>query len=378
MHFLIHDKKVLKPFETSLFRGWVAADDIKIADEKPKFEWKGSKIPFELWAEVVCFLRWTQKEFKEEAMVTFFYHETEKKWAAWAFPQEPNGMTIKLLPNTELYKEDRKRFGKGWIQAGSIHHHCTMKAFQSGVDTADEIDRDGIHFTIGEMENNVLDLHVRQVFGGVQSDTKATDWIDYPQYLKDAPDYLRDDFHSFCIRAVRGVPHPKEWEDRIMEKEVVNTSNFHMGGVAVHHHTSRAWEQGSTNVNVTDKTERKSESTAGASYTPGTATNVVHTGRKLKHLKHLQLKPDDRRVIARASVKNSDPSWVATQRAKINEVINRLSLNYSEAWSLLTDYPDSSWTQEDVTMRSELNRELNKEGVAPLFAEGLLYNMLKS
>ena len=217
---IISNNKVLRSVDTPLYRGYAQATDINIVTEdKVKFEWKGAKIPWKVWTDIVCFLRWTQEAFKEEAMITLFYHPENRTWAAWAFPQEPNGMTIRLLPDVLLYKEDRKQFGAGWIQAGSVHHHCTTSAFQSGPDTADEQDRDGVHVTLGKMTDAVLDTHVRQVFDGIQGKTELIDWIETPPWLTGVPDYLRSDFAAFSLKAVRNEGFPEEWKKRIFEKE---------------------------------------------------------------------------------------------------------------------------------------------------------------
>lgn len=218
MQFLLHNNTLLEPIETPLYKGWAPAKAAKVLQGQPRFIWKGAKIPFEMWEQVVAFLRWTQQKYKAEAMVLFFYNINTDQWAVWPFPQEPNGMTIRLLPNDPMYAADRTRFGDGWIQAGSVHHHCTAKAFQSGTDRTDEENRDGVHITLGEMDKPVLDLHIRQVFDGLMGDSDILDWVETPKYLEQVPEEFQDQFGSFVMRATRATEFPEEWKTRIVER----------------------------------------------------------------------------------------------------------------------------------------------------------------
>lgn len=216
---ILHAKKLWKPVDNGLYTGFEPVEDIEIQECKPEFQWKGAKIPFTLWGQIASFLRWTQKEFKAEALVTLFYNTDTNEWAAWAFPQEPNGMTIRTLPEHELTKPDRAQFGRGWVQFGSVHHHCTAGAFASGTDKSDEEDRDGFHVTLGKMEEHVMDIHVRQTFGGIVSDTKIEHWVETPDFLNGLPNYMRLDAIGYAFKAVQGIPHNPEWESRIIEKK---------------------------------------------------------------------------------------------------------------------------------------------------------------
>jgi len=211
---ILHEDKIYQPVENELYVGWEQAG-IEFVKQEPKFTWKGAKLPWDLWAQIVCFMRWSQEEIKEEAMLFLFYHIADKKWAAWVFPQTPSGMSVRMLPEHAIYQHDRKQFGAGWIQAGTVHHHCTAKAFQSGTDKTDEEDRDGLHVTLGEMEKRQLDIHCRQVFDGVQSSTRLSDWVEAPPWLKEIPKAFRGDFTSWINLAVINHPFPQEWKDRV-------------------------------------------------------------------------------------------------------------------------------------------------------------------
>lgn len=332
MDLVLHNQRLLVPIDTPLYRGWAPSSDLRIVGDKPKFEWKGAKIPFRLWAQVVTFLRWTQEKYKEEAMVTFFYNPTLNQWGAWPFPQEPRGMNIKLLPDHPKYAQDRAQFGDGWVQAGSVHHHCTAKAFQSGTDHKDESDRDGVHITLGEMDKPVLDLHIRQVFDGVMGETIALDWIDCPEFLKDCPDYLRWDFHAFAIKAARSTAYPEEWESRVIPWQPGFPNGVHNSPASVAPHTT---------ILTTPSTPSKKKDRAR------------HVG------KALALTP-----------------WEEKVRDILSESGSRLGVSFDEMHELLR-LPPGCLRETDQAIRKELINVLQKSGIQSIYAEDVLEQMLR-
>lgn len=353
MDLIIHNNRVLQQVDTPLFTGWAPCTEHKVTTDKPKFTWKGAKIPFIIWSEIVSFLRWTQTEFKEEAMVTLFYHPANKQWAAWAFPQEPNGMTIKLLPSVPLYDEDRKRFGAGWIQAGSVHHHCTTSAFQSGTDNDDEKDRDGVHITLGKMEDHVLDTHIRQVFDGVMGDTTMLDWIALPEFLKDVPDYLRWDFGAHAIKAVKHEAFPDEWKERIFEK------TFPVNG----HHAGTNPIQGA---------HGKLQGSSSPMTLLTRATSKGGVGTKTKARDHKKTNGSSHSEMdANNQGANRTTEWEEQSIKTLTEISTNLCLTVEEAFGLLASIPDQRWTADDIATREALVSAVQKTKIPLLYAESI-------
>lgn len=340
-HLLLHEKKLYERMETDLFSGWTPAK-IEVKEGRPNFTWKGAKIPWALWAEVVSFLRWTQEKFKEEALVTFFYHPDDRKWGAWAFPQEPNGMTVRLLPEHPLYKEDRQRFGRGWIQFGSIHHHCTAKAFQSGTDSKDECDRDGVHFTIGELDKDMVDIHCRQVTDGIMSECHPFSWVEAPPYLTHCPRSLIVSFTLQAMRAVKEEDYPDEWENRIFEKTKQISLPFTQGG----HTTAPAVEP--------------PESRWGGG------------GQNNGHREPYQRNGSRHHSFPGPTVTTP---WEEKCKEAITVICKGLSLAPLEMLSLLNTPKSSQLTLEESVLKAEVVKALNKFSIPPVYAERLLDEM---
>ena len=127
---------------------------------KAEFEWTGPKITPEAWNEVLAFFKWTQDSENSEAMVDMFVHPVHG-WKFWAFSQQGGtGMTIKAVER-ESDKAQRAAIGEGYLHHGTVHHHCKCAAFQSGTDSFDEKNLDGLHLTVGNLDLPQWSLHAR-------------------------------------------------------------------------------------------------------------------------------------------------------------------------------------------------------------------------
>lgn len=213
----IYNGKAYRQTFNELYDGWTPAEDLSLVETKnANFKWKGAKITFTLWEYITAFMRWTQKEFKAEALITLFYNQEHKVWAADVFPQQPMGMTVKSLETDPLYAVVRKKYGKGWIQAGSVHHHCTTNAFQSSTDHEDESDRDGLHITLGKMTDPVLDIHCRAVFDGIAYNTNISTWVNLPAWFNSIPELYQDSFNlKDLLLGSKNPMFPEEWKAMI-------------------------------------------------------------------------------------------------------------------------------------------------------------------
>jgi hypothetical protein len=187
--------------------------------KKPTFTWKRSLIPFDLWEQCLSFMRWTQEEFKSESLILFFYHTEEDRWAAAVFPQTTMGMTVSLDHDDPAYAQIRAEYGNGWIQAGTLHHHCTSAAFQSGTDKTDEENRDGVHITVGKVLDEEVDSHVRVSFGGVEYASSLDAWIEAPDWLNALPLYLQtEEFVSSLNLRPTDCDFPEEWQTLVKKR----------------------------------------------------------------------------------------------------------------------------------------------------------------
>lgn len=160
---------------------------VPAVDAIPTFTWTGPKIPMALWRSILSYFKWSQDTHKCETQVRLFLNTATGTWRAWAFPQEKGGMTTKEIQGVQA-DEQRAALGPGLQEFGSVHHHCTAGAFQSGTDHGDESGRPGLHITVGHMESREHSLHSRVTFvhnGSkvMYSDPDLSQWFDAPDWF---------------------------------------------------------------------------------------------------------------------------------------------------------------------------------------------------
>lgn len=345
-----HGKKAYRPVNHDLYVGWEEDTETVIVEAEPTHRWRGGKINFALWDQICAFMRWSQKTYKAESMLFLFYNTVTNEWAAGVFPQEHMGMTVKMLPNHPLYAEDRKKFGKDWVQLGTVHHHCTSSAFQSSVDKDDECNRDGVHITLGKMEEFSLDTDIRQVFDGIQSKSRMIDWVALPDFLSGVPKNVVNGFHDICIKtAGSSEAFPKEWTERTFKPEPPKyTGHNILGG----HDFFEGSEFGMGTMDSGKKDEKN------------TAAGTNKSNIAVPHNQHV-------------SEKAWHENYTQRQTEKIVNILSKLSLTPSEAVILLNMYPTThKMTNEQTEIRRALLDMMQKEGVPYHYGETLMKDIV--
>lgn len=212
--------------------------DVKFTHEikstTAKFDYLGPKIPPEVWQMMLTFFKWTYDTTHSESQVRLYVNTERKLWAAWAYPQEARtGMSAREIDN-EQTKLQRAQFpdSEGWIYFGTVHHHCGCSAFQSGVDEANEQNQDGLHITVGSMNNPHYDLHCRFYLNGACFDPDMS-------LLWDVGDEARKifpiKFHNEIARHQMGEPNnvdfPDVWRTNLIEVKPSYTVGSTQGSV---------------------------------------------------------------------------------------------------------------------------------------------------
>jgi hypothetical protein len=209
---------------------------------KAPFNWTGPKIMQAQWSELLAFFKWTYIIEKSEAQARLFVHPT-LGWKIWAFPQKGGtGMTTKEVENEDFARQ-RAEIPEGYVAFGTVHHHCAANAFQSGTDTHDERAVDGLHITVGKMDEDHHDIHCRlylrshkfepnmSAFWDVGPDVAAkADWLASLNYA--ATDVLnREARFQMCVPPTAEQTFPEQWKTNyILPPRVVHVSNGMLGG----------------------------------------------------------------------------------------------------------------------------------------------------
>lgn len=214
---IISDGKVWDYIDVCGFQGYVPSRTI-IPAGKPTMKWVGGKIALTLWAQILSFFEWSQKTHHSEVQVRLYYNPVARKWGVWAFPQEPNGMTTRELPDHPDTAPQRAQFPPPWVLLGTVHHHCTSSAFQSGVDERNETPQEGIHITVGAIGSAEYSIHGRiMVRGQVYGEAGVIPWdgwFDLPEAAKVLPVALHSRILDFYLKnpPPADTAFPEQWK----------------------------------------------------------------------------------------------------------------------------------------------------------------------
>jgi hypothetical protein len=74
------------------------------------------------------------------------------------------------------------------LQFGTVHNHVNISAFQSGTDELDEMEKEGFHITIGECDEEIVDIHVRAIMEQEQYDINIADIVELPDWMQSVPE----------------------------------------------------------------------------------------------------------------------------------------------------------------------------------------------
>jgi hypothetical protein len=149
----------------------------------PMVKFHISKIPGSMLAKVVGLFRAVYEKYRAEAEVNIFYNEKTKKHRFIVPVQQVSGASVAY--------ERKNPFEGEWVMLGTIHSHASMNAFHSGVDKDDEHAFDGLHITLGDMdEKDKFSIAATIASNGTRVQVNPLDYISglhLVQEVKEAP-----------------------------------------------------------------------------------------------------------------------------------------------------------------------------------------------
>lgn len=243
--------------ETGLIRAMVKVEKISFLKKlEAKVELRLPKIPSEMIAKSLLFFRRVFETHHSEAAVLLYYSREQNVYVV-DVPKQRVGAAI-------VDYEIQGQYDKGFNLVGTIHSHCDFEAFHSGIDVHDERDFDGIHITIGRIDqayftiscsvvvnNNRFDIEAERFVHGIEKvDFVPELTIDHRRLLGIKQDPLYSDayqregwlnkalcdgidclsgaghyqapkqqFYDLVLpegRDYRNYPFPKEWFERVI------------------------------------------------------------------------------------------------------------------------------------------------------------------
>jgi len=168
-YILTKDGILLKK-KVGLMESISKVDKISIlGDLKPYAKLHIEKIPGPVFGKIYSFFKEVYKEFYSECVALLYYNPKTKKYKTYIPNQEVSSASVDYVKN--------KTF-KDHMLMCSIHSHASMSAFHSGTDSDDEKNFDGLHVTVGKMNQDTLDISASIVANGSRFIVNPLDYID--------------------------------------------------------------------------------------------------------------------------------------------------------------------------------------------------------
>lgn len=162
---------------------------------------EAERIPVELIDEIAAFFKDIYECYRSEAIVILYYNEETGEWYASPPKQKGRGLHVSYesIPAPE----------PGFKIAGTVHSHANVAAGHSGTDDKDEEFFDGVHITIGDLDEDTYSYSYSIVNQKVRTEVERHDVIDVP-----ANTYPTEWFNAF------------EEEEVIVAKEESGNKNY--------------------------------------------------------------------------------------------------------------------------------------------------------
>jgi hypothetical protein len=145
---------------------------------EPSLEWTARKLSYEEFGRAVAFLRRVELDMKTEARLDLMFHPQKDEYT-WVPPKQV--VSRSSIKYTRPPKTYGKYFAEGWRLVGSVHSHpCGLSAFSSGTDHQDELDNNGVHFTVAKMlpGQGGLEVDCRLVVNGKAYKRSYSEFVD--------------------------------------------------------------------------------------------------------------------------------------------------------------------------------------------------------
>lgn len=125
------------------------------------------KIPPLVLARAWAFFARVFDKHHSESEVMLLYNYERKLYDLWCPEQTVSfgGVNYKMSEQLQAMQQELLQRGEKWQWVGTIHSHCDFSAYHSGTDIDDEKDSDGIHITVGHVNQKACSLSACAVIG---------------------------------------------------------------------------------------------------------------------------------------------------------------------------------------------------------------------
>lgn len=199
-YYLVTSKGLYIHRKTKFGSGLVKAEGVPwFNDPNTDFHLTLPKIPSLIIGQAWEFFRQVFDKIRSESYLTILYNEKEKSYKLYCPKQIVSHGSVDYgnygTDAKAAYDAIAPKDREGWTVIGTIHSHCDFDAFHSGTDTGDEAQMDGIHITLGHVNQDECSVSVEISLTGNRY--KLSPEGICPGFVKQAEEPEQDDFSSY-------------------------------------------------------------------------------------------------------------------------------------------------------------------------------------
>jgi hypothetical protein len=142
--------------ERAFGSAFVKVKDLPFLQSSPaSFSYDLPPLPGRIIASAKKFFETVFKQHRSESYLTLMYSHKLKEYRLWCPKQEVSYASVdyERLDTVPFSESVGNPDGPQWQDIGTIHSHCDFSAFHSGTDISDEDSFDGLHITIGHVND---------------------------------------------------------------------------------------------------------------------------------------------------------------------------------------------------------------------------------
>lgn len=173
-------------------------------------------IPSDDIRKITKFFKWAYKEHNGESVVLIYYNPELQDFDIYPTNQEVSQASASYV------KEGLSH--TGYLLTGTIHSHANFGASHSGVDNNDELNFDGVHITIGNVNDTYQSISCSIVVNGNRFMYDPEKYIDgiikvnYNQNSKtnQTQKFVKSD--RYLVKGLTFSEFPEEWKDKVQKR----------------------------------------------------------------------------------------------------------------------------------------------------------------
>ena len=181
MYYLVSKDGIYMRMERQHGSAMVKVSEIPFLQDAPKtVNLTLPKVPGKIIALALSFFREVFKQHRSESYVTLLYSKKLNDFRLWCPNQRVGYSSVSYDRTDSIPFEESIGCAEGpqYSMIGTIHSHCDFSAFHSGTDTSDEASFDGIHITLGHVNQESFSMVSSVVFSDNRSQKSPLEVVD--------------------------------------------------------------------------------------------------------------------------------------------------------------------------------------------------------